>query len=251
MDYLGLRFDQLDEGAVVARLRARPADAPFAYLATPNVDHVVRLSRRSDDAEEWRAYRRAGWLLCDSRILALLASLRGVRLPVVPGSDLTVRLLRDVAAPGDRIALIGGQEGDLAVLSDLRSDLGFVQHLPPMGLRDDPAARATAVRFALDSGARFVLIATGSPQQELIAAEMLDRPEARGTALCIGAAIDFLVGREKRAPRWMRRLALEWLHRLLSDPGRLWRRYLVEGPRILLLAWRFRRPPSSERRADP
>ncbi|WP_016745377.1 WecB/TagA/CpsF family glycosyltransferase [Rhizorhabdus wittichii] len=251
MDYLGLRFDQLDEDAVVARLRARTADAPFAYLVTPNVDHVVRLSRLPDDAGEWRAYRRAGWLLCDSRILALLASFRGVRLPVVPGSDLTARLLRDVVEPGDRIALIGGQEGDLAILSGLRPDIAFVQHVPPMGLRDDPAARAAAARFAIDSGARFILIATGSPQQELIAAEMLDQPDARGTALCIGASIDFLVGREKRAPRWMRRLALEWLHRLLSDPARLWRRYLVEGPRILWLAWRFRRPSSSDRPDGP
>ncbi len=251
MDYLGLRFDQLDEDAVVDRLRARTSDAPFAYLVTPNVDHVVRLSRLSDDAEERRAYRRAGWSLCDSRILALLASLRGIRLPVVPGSDLTARLLLDVAAPGDRIALIGGREGDPTVLSRLRPDIVFVQHVPPMGLRDDPAARTAAVRFAIGSGARFILLATGSPQQELIAAEALDHPDARGTALCIGASIDFLAGREKRAPRWMQRLALEWLHRLLSDPARLWRRYLVEGPRILLLAWRFRRPPSSERRVDP
>ncbi|MHA3795194.1 WecB/TagA/CpsF family glycosyltransferase [Sphingomonas sp. YL-JM2C] len=251
MDYLGLRFDQFDEDAVVARLRARTADAPFAYLVTPNVDHVVRLSRLPDDAEEWRAYRRAGWLLCDSRILALLASFRGVRLPVVPGSDLTARLFRDLAAPGDRIALIGGREGDLALLARLRPDIAFVQHVPPMGLRDDPAARAAAARFAIDSGARFILIAIGSPQQELIAAEMLDQPDAQGTALCIGASIDFLVGREKRAPRWMRRLALEWLHRLLSDPARLWRRYLVEGPRILWLAWRFRRPSSSDRRDGP
>lgn len=251
MDYLGLRFDPLGEDEVAARLRARPADAPFAYLVTPNVDHIVRLSRLPADSMEWRAYRRAGWLLCDSRVLALLAALRGVRLPVVPGSDLTTRLFHDIAAPGDRIALIGGREGDLAILARLRPDLDFVQHVPPMGLRDDAAARTAAARFAVNSGARFILIATGSPQQELIAAEMLDSPDARGTALCIGASIDFLTGREKRAPRWMRRFALEWLHRLMFDPVRLWRRYLIEGPRILILAWRFRRPPTSERPDAP
>lgn len=251
MNYLGLLFDQLDEGAMVDRLRARTADSPFAYLVTPNVDHVVRLSRLPGDAPEWSAYRRAGWLLCDSRVLALLASSRGVRLPVVPGSDLTARLLREVAQPGDRIVLIGGREGDVEVLSGLCPEVAFVQHVPPMGLRDDPAARTAAARFAADSGARFILIATGSPQQELIAAEILDRSGARGTGLCIGASVDFLIGREKRAPRWMRRLALEWLYRLLSDPGRLWRRYLVEGPRILWLAWRFRSPSSFYRRDDP
>ena len=109
-----------------------------------------------------------------------------------------------------------------------------------MGLRDDPAARTEAARFAAGSGARFILLAVGSPQQELIAAEIAALPEAHGTALCIGASIDFLVGRANRAPRWMQRLSLEWLHRLLTNPRRFWRRYLVDGPRIFVMAWRFK-----------
>jgi exopolysaccharide biosynthesis WecB/TagA/CpsF family protein len=110
-----------------------------------------------------------------------------------------------------------------------------------MALNDNPVARTAAARFAVDAGARFTLIAVGSPQQELIAAEIRDIDNGRGTGLCIGASIDFLAGREKRAPLWMQRLALEWLYRLLGNPARMWRRYLVEGPRIFLLAWRFRR----------
>ena len=240
VDYLGLGFDQLDAEAVASLLRGRPAVAPFAYLVTPNVDHVVRLSKLDPTGEEWRAYAEAGWRLCDSKVLARLAALRGIDLPVVPGSDLTARLFRDIAAPGDRICLIGGEAGDVDVLAAIRPDIVVVQHIPPMGLRDNPAARAEAARFAAGSGARFILLAVGSPQQELIAAEIGMLPEARGTALCIGASIDFLVGRANRAPRWMQRLSLEWLHRLLANPRRFWRRYLVEGPRIFLLAWRFR-----------
>lgn len=241
MDYLGLSFDQLDEEAVAALLRERRADMGFAYLVTPNVDHVVRLSKLDRDGEEWASYRTAAWRLCDSRILALLAFVQGIRLPVVAGSDLTARLLHGIVEPGDRVCLIGGYEGDAAVLARLRPDIVVVQHIPPSGLRADRSARAAAARFAADSGARFTLIAVGSPQQELIAAEIAGLPGARGTALCVGASIDFLTGRAGRAPRWMQGLALEWLHRLLSNPRRLWRRYLVEGPRIVLLAWRFRR----------
>jgi exopolysaccharide biosynthesis WecB/TagA/CpsF family protein len=57
--------------------------------------------------------------------------------------------------------------------------------------------------------------------------------------MCVGAALEFLVGRQSRAPRAMRFLGLEWAHRLAMNPGRLWRRYLVEGPRIFLLTYRW------------
>jgi exopolysaccharide biosynthesis WecB/TagA/CpsF family protein len=241
MDYLGLSFDQLDMDAVAALLRGRPADVPFAYLVTPNVDHVVRLSKLDHDSPEWRAYAEADWTLCDSRVLARLAALQGRRLPVVPGSDLTARLLREIAAPGDRICLIGGQAGDPQSLALLRPDIEIVQHIPPMGLHVDEAARTAAARFAAESGARFTLLAVGSPQQEMIADALRAIPDARGTALCIGASIDFLTGREVRAPRWMQRLSLEWLHRLVGNPRRFWRRYLLDGPRIFRLAWRSRR----------
>lgn len=240
--YLGLDFDQRDAASIAGMLGGRSAADRFAYLVTPNVDHIVRLAALDPNDALWAAYQRADWRLCDSRVLAALAFLRGIDLPAVPGSDLIADLIRAIAEPGDRICLIGGVVGDSEALAALRPDLTIVQHIPPLGLRDNPAARADAARFAARSGGRFTLIAVGSPQQELIAAAIKEMPEARGTGLCIGASIDFLLGRERRAPRWMQRLSLEWLYRLLANPRRMWRRYLVEGPRIFLLAWRFQPP---------
>ncbi len=241
MDYLGLSFEQLDEDEVVRLLRSREATKEFAYLVTPNVDHIVRLSKLGRDSEQRRAYRQAAWRLCDSQVLSLLASLQGIRLLVVTGSDLTVRLFQDIAKAGDHICLIGGQEGDVELLSGMRPDLKITQYIPPMGLVDDETARGEAASFAAQSGARFILIAVGSPQQEMIAAAIRQIPGARGTGMCVGASIDFITGRATRAPRWLQRIALEWLHRLLSNPRRFWRRYLVEGPRIFLLVWRHYR----------
>ena len=74
--------------------------------------------------------------------------------------------------------------------------------------------------------------AVGSPQQETIAQMLRTRGVARGLALCIGASLNFITGVEKRAPVWMQKMALEWLYRLMQDPRRLARRYLVRGPRI-------------------
>jgi exopolysaccharide biosynthesis WecB/TagA/CpsF family protein len=112
-----------------------------------------------------------------------------------------------------------------------------------MGLRRNAKARRAAAEFIARSGARFSFIAVGSPQQEMIAAEVRSMPGATGMALCVGAGLDFLTGRQKRAPRLARTLGLEWAHRLLGDPRRMWRRYLLEGPRIFLLTWRWPGPP--------
>ena len=80
-----------------------------------------------------------------------------------------------------------------------------------------------------------MLLAIGSPQQELFAQALLRRGRCWGVALCIGAGLEFLVGARRRAPVPVQRLGLEWAYRLLSEPRRMWRRYLVDGPRILPL----------------
>jgi N-acetylglucosaminyldiphosphoundecaprenol N-acetyl-beta-D-mannosaminyltransferase len=242
IQFLGIDFDLLDLDRAGRWLAERPADARFEYIVTPNVDHVVKLERAPRDAEIWSAYARAALRLCDSRIVARLARARGVALPVVPGSDLTAHLFTRIAAAGDRICLIGG---DLAMIDELRAlrpDLDIVQHIPPMGMLGRPEAMAAAELFVVEAGARFTLLAVAMPQQEILALRITQRGGAVGVGLCIGASLDFLTGRKARAPLWMRKASLEWLHRLASEPKRLWRRYLVEGPRIFLITMQWRRP---------
>lgn len=239
--FLGLDFDRLALDEALAWCAARPADARFAYVVTPNVDHVVRLDREAAGGAVRAAYAAAALCLCDSRILARLAALSGLRLAVVPGSDLTQRLFSGVVGAGDRIAIVGGDALTVPELLARHPGLDIVQHIPPMGVRDDAAAMAAAARFVGAARARFTLLAIGSPQQELLAHRIATAGGAAGTGLCIGASIDFLTARKTRAPLWMRRAGIEWLHRLASEPRRLWRRYLIEGPRIFVLAWRRRR----------
>jgi N-acetylglucosaminyldiphosphoundecaprenol N-acetyl-beta-D-mannosaminyltransferase len=74
----------------------------------------------------------------------------------------------------------------------------------------------------------------------MIAAAIKQRPGTVGAGLCIGASLDFITGRERRAPRLVQRLSLEWAYRLAVDPRRMWRRYLVEGPRVFVMAARFK-----------
>src|SRR4051812_24403770 len=97
---LGLDFACLDVAAAAAAIDARPAEAPFAYVVTPNADHLVRLE---DDAALGGVYRGAALCLLDSRVVAICARLLEVAVPpVVPGSDLTARLLTRHLRPGER-----------------------------------------------------------------------------------------------------------------------------------------------------
>lgn len=243
-EFLGLPFARRSIRQILDRLAARPVDSAFAYLVTPNVDHMVRLTEQEQEpsgAALWRSYREAALVLCDSRILKLLAKLRGVSLSLVTGSDLTIRLFDEVIRPGDRITLIGGDEATIGHLAGKYPGLSIRQHLPPMGLRHNPVAIAEAAAFVAAEPARFIFFAVGSPQQELLALAVKEKGQARGIGLCVGASIEFVVGSKKRAPRLLQRLALEWLHRLVSDPHRLWRRYLIEGPRILRAVIRWKR----------
>jgi exopolysaccharide biosynthesis WecB/TagA/CpsF family protein len=240
--FLGVDFDRSDMAATHAWLATRPADAPFAFVITPNVDHVVKLDQAPADAEIRTAYAEAALRLCDSRIVAKLARARGIALPVVPGSDLTTHLFQQIAQVGDRLCLIGGDDRMLVELRALRPDLDIVQHIPPMGMLKNAAAMAAAEKFVRDAHARFTLLAVAMPQQEILALRVARAGGASGVGLCIGASLDFLTGRKARAPQWMRKASLEWLHRLLSEPRRLWRRYLVEGPRIFLMTMRWQKP---------
>jgi exopolysaccharide biosynthesis WecB/TagA/CpsF family protein len=238
-ELLGLGFDDLGPDAALAMLASRPAEAPFAYLVTPNADHLVRLAR--DPARYGPLYRDAAWRLLDSRVVARLA--RGFGLaapPVVTGSDLTARLFAEVIARDERIAVLGGTAATIAALRARYGLTALVHHDPPMGFDADPAALEAAVRFVAEAGARFSFLCVGSPRQEIVARAVLARGSARGVALCVGASLRFLSGEERRAPAPVQKAGLEWAWRLAQDPKRLAKRYLVEDPALVALLWRER-----------
>jgi exopolysaccharide biosynthesis WecB/TagA/CpsF family protein len=203
----------------------------YGYVVTPNVDHLIRYY---EDSSFRASYRAAEFILMDSRFAArLVRLLKGVRLPVCTGSDLTAQLFAKVVQPADRIVMIGGSTGQAEQIAARHGLTNLRHHNPPMGFIKDPAAVEECLKFIEGASPfRFCFLAVGSPQQETIAQMLLTRGTARGLALCVGASLNFITGVEKRAPVWMQRMALEWLYRLLQNPRRLARRYLIRGPRI-------------------
>jgi len=203
----------------------------YRFVVTPNVDHLIRYH---EDPVFREHYRSADYVLMDSRFAArVVRLLHGVRLPVCTGSDLTARLLGQVVRPTDRIVLIGATAEQAEELRRTRRLLDLQHHNPPMGFIRDPRAVEECLAFIESASPfRFCFLAVGSPQQEILARLLRQRGKVCGLALCIGASINFVTGREKRAPLWMQQMALEWLYRLAQDPRRLAGRYLLRGPRI-------------------
>ncbi len=210
----------------------------FGYIVTPNVDHIIR---HCQDSHFRDLYSEASYVLLDSRFLAhTLGLLRRQLLRVCLGSDLTTAILHRVIKPLDAAVLVGASAEQAQILR-AKFGLKSLTHIdPPMNFIRDPKAVENCLRDIEAVGAfRFCFLAIGSPQQEIIAHKLKERGKARGLALCVGAAINFMTGSERRAPIWVQEAGLEWLYRLVRDPRRLWKRYLVRGPRIFFLMSRI------------
>lgn len=226
----------LDDYDVDAFLRQASAFGTerFGYTVTPNVDHLIRFH---DDPVFRDCYSDAAYVLLDSRFLSLIFRfVKALRIRVCTGSDMTAQLFARAIAPTDRIVLIGGDAAQAEWLAK-RYGLKDLKHLnPAMGFISDPPSVERCLEFIeACSPFRFCFLAVGAPQQEILARMLKARGVARGMALCIGASINFLTGVERRAPQWMQRIGMEWLFRLLNDPARLAKRYLVRGPRVFSL----------------
>jgi exopolysaccharide biosynthesis WecB/TagA/CpsF family protein len=239
--FLGSRFDSesIEEAAcsILADTHGR-----FKYVVTPNVQHMVRLLE--DPAAMRPLYERAWRVFCDSRVLSRLAWFCGLRLPVIAGSDLTADLIARAAKQHLTIAVIGPTDAACALLQERYPGLNVVVHTLPMGFIKSDLEIQKCVDFVVKTQAPLVFLAVGMPQQEILANHIADHPQAQGVGLCIGASIDFLTGEQRRAPVWLQKAGLEWLYRLLRDPQRLARRYLIECPRIfyfIYLEWRKNR----------
>lgn len=266
----------LDEAVDAVRGWVFDSDSaePCRYVVTPNVDHAVLYARLRDLRD---AYEGASLTLADGAPLVVASRLFGCRLPErVAGSDLVPALFDAASEATGSIANTGcdgqntpamsashlGEEPNTATSNLTVFLLGAAPgvadqaaaaiharwsgvevvgtYSPPVGFENDPEeneailARIAAVRPDV------LLVGLGAPKQELWVARHHDRLTAR-VALCVGATIDFLAGHRRRAPRWMRRSGLEWLHRMLSEPRRLTRRYLHDAlalPGLCYRQWR-------------
>jgi N-acetylglucosaminyldiphosphoundecaprenol N-acetyl-beta-D-mannosaminyltransferase len=225
----GLEFDRLTEAETVDHIMAAGQRHEGGWVATPNVD-ICRQARQ--DPALHGLVMMASLIVADGMPLVWASRLRGRPFPErVAGGSLIFSLSEAAARHGRSIYLIGGAPGvPERAGEELRRRYPALRvagaESPPLGFDQDPLAIA-AIRDRLTAAAPgIVYVGLGFPKQERLIADLAPAcPDA--WFIGCGAAIPYAAGTLSRPPRWMRRTGLAWLFRLLNEPRRLFRRYLV------------------------
>jgi N-acetylglucosaminyldiphosphoundecaprenol N-acetyl-beta-D-mannosaminyltransferase len=214
-------------GHVIRHLRAGRG----GWVVTHNLDHLRRLERDAAFAELCRS---ANLRVADGMPLVWASRIQGQRLPGrVAGSSLINTLSAAAAEVGMSIYLLGGNPGTAEragkILAQRHTGLRLSGAVcPPLGFEADAAYVEQLKQELVAAAPDIVYVGLGSPKQERLIAELA--PLLPGAwFLGVGISFSFVCGEVVRAPLWVQRLGLEWLHRLAQEPGRLAKRYLLHG----------------------
>ena len=234
-----LGINVADAGSLIALARARLEDGEGFALATVNLDHLVKLR---EDGPFRAAYAAQNFVVADGNPIVWLSKLAGAPVSLVPGSEMVLPLARCAAETGVSVALLGSTDEALqAAAGGLRAEVPGLRiagrFAPPFPFDPESAEADALLDQVAASGARLVFLALGAPKQEILAARGRTRTPQLGFA-SIGAGLDFIAGTQTRAPAWVRKLALEWLWRMLSNPSRLAKRYALCAAILPGHAWR-------------
>jgi N-acetylglucosaminyldiphosphoundecaprenol N-acetyl-beta-D-mannosaminyltransferase len=227
----GVRFHAIDEQKCIEHILYEIEAGRGGFVVTPNVDH---LARAGQDVSFAALIAEANLVVADGMPLVWASRLQGTPLPQrVAGSDLISSLSAAAAGQGKSIFLLGGDSGTAdaaaAVLRDRYPQLKIAGKLcPAVGFEKDEAEIQRITSELQAAKPDIIFVALGSPKQE----RLIDR--MRGTLpatwwLGVGVSFSFLCGNVRRAPVWMRNCGLEWTHRLIQEPKRLFKRYIIVG----------------------
>jgi N-acetylglucosaminyldiphosphoundecaprenol N-acetyl-beta-D-mannosaminyltransferase len=220
---LGVRVDCLDMGAALDRIEELVDAGGHHQVATVNPEFVMSAQK---DPEFSKVLESADLCLADGTGVVWAARRQGCELSgPVPGVDLIPLLAAMCARRGFRLFLLGAAPGVAAQLAmRLRTEVPNLEVAAHSG-SPDPSSDDETLKLIHAHRAQVLLVAFGAPKQDLWIARLKDRLGV-SVAIGVGGAFDYLTGRVPRAPVWMRRAGLEWLHRLANQPWRI-RRMVV------------------------
>lgn len=202
------------------------------FFMPVNTDLIVKLQK---DKEFYDIYKKADWVVCDSKILSWAARFLGMEFKdIIPGSSFFPAYYQYHKNNQDiKIFLLGAAQGvALKAMENINSKVGrnivIGAHSPSYGFEKNEAECRQIIDIVNASGANVLVVGVGAPKQEKWMFKYKDAMPNVKLFMALGATIDFEAGNIKRAPQVMQKLGMEWLYRLYKEPKRLWKRYLVE-----------------------
>ena len=255
VEIFGMRIHAVREHeahALVHGWATQPRDK-LRYVVTPNVQHTMVFQENAAFRE---AYAGASLVIADGWPLVASSRLFGKPLPErVAGSDLLPGLF-DAARPAQprTVFLLGAAPGvGEKAAREIHARWPNVRvvgtYSPPLGFERDEAENARILALVAETQPDILVVGLGAPKQELWTHRFRDEIRAK-VALCLGGTIDFMAGATKRAPVWVQKAKLEWVHRALSEPRRLGRRYAEHAvlfPALVARTWLASKRPGSSR----
>lgn len=242
MKFMNTEIDNLTMDEALSEIDRLIKEDKNAYVVTPNVDHIVQLEKGGELVE---VYKNADLILTDGKPLLWIAKL--YKTPIkekISGSDLFPLLCKMAAEKGYRMFFLGAAEGVAEIaaknLIEKYNGLNIVgTYSPPFGFEKDEAELMKIENMIKQTTPHILIVGLGCPKQELFILHNRDRLEVP-ISLGLGASIDFEAGNIKRAPKWMSEHGLEWLYRLIQEPKRMFKRYLVDDLKIVKIAWKYK-----------
>lgn len=209
-------------------------------LVTPNVDQLVKLQV---DKDFYELFKKAEWVVCDSKILFLCSQMIGTPLKeTIPGSSFFPKFYefhRD--DENCKIFLLGAMD-DVAIKAMERINKKVGRRMvvgaysPSFGFEKKQKENEQIYRMINESDANVVLVGVGCPKQEKWIYAHKDMMPQVDIWMALGATIDFEAGNVKRAPKIFQKLYLEWFYRFLQEPKRMFKRYFVDDMKFF---WYF------------
>ncbi|MFG1225408.1 WecB/TagA/CpsF family glycosyltransferase [Xanthobacter wiegelii] len=241
---IGVPIDAVNKETALRRILAWGSAGPAKTVFVRDVHGMVRAR---DDAELARLQASSDLIMPDGAPLSFIGKLRGLGgvMGRATGPDVMEAVCAASVERGLKHYFFGGKPGVAsrmaAVLTERYPGLQVVGiYSPPMreinGSTRFSQEELAEVEAIAASGADFIWVGMSTPKQDFWLMQAAQNA-SHGVFLGVGAAFDFHAGDVARAPGWMRNNGLEWLHRLISEPRRLWRRYVLLAPRFVFLAF--------------
>ena len=239
----GIDIDRVTLVSAAARLTdwVESEDRTCRYVVTPNLDHVLLYK---ENPALRQAYAQASMVVADGWPLVTASRMFRKPLPErVAGSDLVPGLFSEIQRRGNTrsVFLLGAAPGVGCAAADVIrgrwSNIDVIgTYSPPLGFHNDSSETSKISSLINEKSPDVLIVGFGAPKQELWLQRFHNQLNVK-VALAGGATIDFLAGRQTRAPEWVRKMRLEWSHRLLTNPRRLAARYARNAlslPRLIM-----------------